>query len=68
MSMSRMWPKFRKDYGPNVGLVIRDSSPVGWDWELVAGQIVGLLDLKRNPFDKGIWIISDAKDRIFRLL
>lgn len=68
MIVSRIQAKLEKDYGPDVALVIRDSSPVSWDWEMVLDQIKSMLNLKRNPFDKGIWIISFGKDRIFRIL
>ncbi len=68
MIVSRIQPKLNKDYGPNVALVIRDSSPLDWAWDVVTDQIADMLNLKRNPFDKGIWLISYSKDRIFRLL
>ena len=68
MIISRILPKLQKDYGSNVALVIRDSSPVCWDWDLVVDQIRNMLNLSRNPFDRGIWIISFRKDRIFRLV
>lgn len=68
MIANRIQSKLRKDYGSNTALVIRNSSAVEWDWPLVVDQIKDLLNLDRNPFDKGIWIISDSKDRIFRLL
>ncbi|HSW65482.1 MAG TPA: hypothetical protein VLH56_19555 [Dissulfurispiraceae bacterium] len=68
MIVTRILPKLQKDYGSNVALVIRDSSPVCWDWDLVVDQIKDMLNLQRNPFDKGIWIISFRKDRIFQLV
>lgn len=68
MIVNRILPKLQKDYGSNVALVIRDSSPVCWDWDLVVDQIKDMLNLQRNPFDKGIWIISFRKDRIFQLV
>jgi hypothetical protein len=68
MIVSRIQPKLNKDYGSNTALVIRDPSPIDWDWGLVADQIKGLVDLTRNPFEKGIWVISYSKDRICRLL
>ena len=68
MIVSRILPKFQKDYGSNVALVIRDASPVCWDWDLVVDQIRDMLNLPRNPFDKGICLISFRKDRIFRLV
>jgi len=68
MIVSRIQSKLNKDYGSNVALVIRDSSPLDWDWDMVTDQLIDMLNLKRNPFDKGIWLISYSKDRIFRLL
>lgn len=68
MIMDRILPKLQKDYGSNVALVIRDLSPVCWDWDLVVEQIKSMLNVHRNPFDKGIWIISFRKDKIFRLV
>jgi len=67
MILSRIQKKLAKDYGSNTALVIRDVSGVGWNWDLVTNKIVDLLDSKRNPYDKGIWIISHSKDRIFRI-
>lgn len=64
----RIQPKLSKDYGTNAALVVRDSSPLDWDWNLVADQVNIMLNLKRNPFDKGIWIISYSKDKIFKIL
>ena len=68
MIVSRIQSKLSKDYGSNAALVVRDSSPLDWDWNLVTDQIKNMLNLKRNPFDKGIWIISYSKDKIFRIL
>lgn len=68
MIVCRIKPKLEKDYGHNVALVIRDSSPLDWDWDLVVDHIKNRLNLLGNPFDKGIWIISYSKDKIFRLL
>ena len=68
MIASRIQPKLLKDYGPNAALVIRDSSPLDWAWDTTTDRIAELLNLERNPFDKGIWLISYSKDRIYRLL
>lgn len=68
MIVSRIQPKLRKDYGSNTALIIRDSSPIGWDWYMVTDQIKDQLNLDRNPFDKGVWIITSLKDKIFRVL
>ncbi len=68
MIVSRIQLKFKKDYGKNAALVIRDVSPVGWDWDMVIDKIKSCLNLERNPFDKGIWIITYRKDKIYRIL
>jgi len=68
MIVSRIQPKLKKDYGANVALVIRDASPVGWDWDMVIDQIKSHLRLERNPFDKGIWIITYRKDKLYKIL
>lgn len=68
MIVSRIRPKLRKDYGKNVALAVRDTSPVGWDWVLVLDEIKYRLKLDRNPFDKGIWIITFRMDDILRIL
>jgi hypothetical protein len=68
MIVSRIQSKLKRDYGPNAALVIRDASPVGWDWDMVIDQIKSQLNLERNPFDKGIWIITYLKDKILRVL
>ncbi|MEW6388210.1 MAG: hypothetical protein AB1491_11905 [Thermodesulfobacteriota bacterium] len=63
----RIRKKLNKDYGRNTALVIRDTSPLDWDWSMVIDSVKQSLDLSRNPFDKGIWIVSYDKDRIFLL-
>lgn len=68
MIVRRIQPKLKNNYGPNVALVVRSSSPLNWDWESVADQIKSKLNLVRNPFDKGIWVIPNSKDRIIRLV
>ena len=68
MIVSRIKPKLKKDYGPNVALVIRDTSPLDWAWDVTTDIIAELLNLEHNPFEKGIWLISYSKDRIYKLL
>jgi len=68
MIVGRILPKLKKDYGSNAGLVIRDTSPVCWDWKLVIDNIRQILTPQRNPFDKGIWLISFRKDKIYRII
>ena len=57
-----------KRFGPNTALVVRDTSGVDWDWDLVADTVKQSLHGIGNPFDEGIWILSTAKDRIFRVV
>jgi hypothetical protein len=68
MIVNRILPKLQNDYGSNVALVVQDSSSVCWDWDLVVDNIKDMLSSQRNPFDKGIWIESFRKDRIFRIV
>jgi hypothetical protein len=66
--VQRIRAKMNKRYGPNTALVVRDTSGVDWDWDLVADTVKESLDLIANPFDQGIWVLSTAKDRIFRVV
>ncbi len=68
MIVSRIQRKLEKDYGFNVALVVRDSPGVNWNWVMVCDQIKSMLNLERNPFDKGIWVIPDSEDKIIRLV
>jgi len=68
MLICRMQKKLEKDYGVNVALVIRDTSPVCWDWELSLDDIRRMLDSQKISYDKGIWLLSFSKDRIYRVL
>ena len=68
MLISRVLNKFDKDYGKNTALVVRDISPVDWDWDLVRDEILKAIESKKNPFDKGIWIISSGKDKLWQIL
>ncbi len=65
--ISRIKPKFKKDYGKNVALVIRDTSPLNWEWDTAIDQIKLQLNLNENPFNKGIWIITYTMDKIYRI-
>lgn len=65
--VERIKGKMMNDYGANVALVIRDSSGVDWDWDDVIPSIRSRLDLMKNPFSRGIWLLSRAKDRLFEI-
>jgi hypothetical protein len=59
--------KLVKRYGDNVALVVRDTSPCDWDWELEVDAIRRQLAGKTNAFSCGIWVLSAGKDRIVRV-
>ena len=63
----RIQSKLDKDYGENVALLVRDTSGVPWDWTSDADNLKESLDLSKNNYDKGIWIITRDKKRIFRI-
>jgi hypothetical protein len=68
MAKNRIQPKLDKDYGSNTALVVRDVSPLGWSWEAVLDDLASSLDLRNNPFDKGIWLIAFSSNKIFRIV
>lgn len=65
--VERIMDKMKKDYGPNAALVVRDSSGVNWDWDDVIPSINSRLGSMRSPFSHGIWLLSRAKDRLFKI-
>lgn len=68
MVMGQIQKKLKKNYGPNTALIIRHVSGVDWDWGVEVDNIKSMLASSHNPYDKGIWIISNNKDRIFSIL
>jgi hypothetical protein len=68
MVVKRIEKKLTKRYGPNTALVVRDTSGVDWDWDLVVDAIKDRLKSVHNPFDMGIWILFSSKNRIFRVV
>ena len=66
----RILAKMSKDYGKNVALVVRDVSPLDWDWDLCLSELTKKLKNIRNPFDEGVWILttSQNQNKIFRVL
>ena len=65
--VGRLQNKMMNDYGSNAALVVQDTSGVDWDWDYVIPTIRSRLDLKKNPFSQGIWVLSRAKDRLFQI-
>ena len=60
--------KLLKRYGPNTALVVRDTCPLDLNWDLFLYQISKVLGNEYNPYDKGVWIINDSKDKTYRVL
>ena len=65
--VKRLKSKMKNDYGSNAALVVRDSSGVDWDWDEVNPAIRSRVDLTKNPFGRGIWLLSRVKDRLFQI-
>lgn len=56
--------KRHKDYGSNVALVIRQVFRIPWDFEVELDNIRSMIKLGKNPYDKGIWILSITEEII----
>ncbi len=66
---NRISEKMYKDYGTNVALVVRDTSPLGWNWDLEKAKLAQRLKNIPNPFDMGIWILTSSLDtKIYKIL
>ena len=67
---NRILGKMSKDYGKNTALVVRDVSPLEWDWNMCLLEFTKKLEKIHNPFDKGVWIFttSQNQNKIFRVL
>jgi hypothetical protein len=69
MAKNRIQSKINKmRYGPNTALVVRDTSGLRWSWETVLGDLASSLDLRNNPFDKGIWLFAFNSNQIFQIV
>lgn len=60
--------KLLNRYGANTALVVRDTSGVDWDWDCAVDELCNRLNILKNPFDKGIWIINNTKTKIYRII
>lgn len=65
--VSGLAAKMRKDYGGDVALVVRDTSPIDWDWDRAVDLIRDRINLSTCPFDRGIWLLSRSKDQLFEI-
>ena len=68
MLRSRILAKLKKDYGQNVALVIRDTSPLDWAWDGELDDIRAAIAQYDNAYDRGIWILSYRKDKLYRVV
>ena len=59
--------KLKKRYGSYTALVVRDTSPLSWNWDKVKEPLIVRLKLLENPFDKGIWILGYDKAKLYEL-
>lgn len=64
--VDRIRVKCQKRFGAHVALVLRQVSGIPWDFDLELRKIRALIDLRNNPYDKGIWILSIQRE-IFRI-
>lgn len=68
----RISEKLLKNYGSCVALVVRDISPLDWDWNWeiahIAEEVKKALNNRSTPFDKGIWILGHSKTKIWQIL
>lgn len=66
--LERIQKKFNKKYGPNVALIVKDTSPIDWGWEGISGEIQAQLKKYNHPYEKGIWLVSSSGTKITQLL
>lgn len=66
--VSRIAAKCENDYGRSTALVIRDSSGCDWEWDEAAAEIALKFGLRRNPFDRGVWLLTRTRDKLFQLV
>lgn len=63
----RINQKLVKCYGPDTALIVRDTSGLDWDWELVLEELKEKTNSKRYPFDKGIWLLNLMMTKLYRV-
>jgi hypothetical protein len=66
--IERLRAKLLKRFGQSTALVIRDTSGVDWDWDLVAPQIRAAIESVVNPYDRGVWVVNRMCSRVFRIV
>lgn len=66
--VARLAAKMQNDYGRDVALVVRDTSPIGWDWDQALDLIRDRINLSTCSFDRGVWLLSRSKDQLFEIV
>lgn len=68
----RISEKLLNNYGSGAALVVREISPLDWDWDgeiaHIAEEVKKRLNNRSTPFDKGIWILGHSKAKIWKIL
>lgn len=65
--IKRLSKKFEKSYGLNVALVVRGTSGVNWDWDLILPTVRQIFCGKRNPYERGVWLLSFNNTQLTRI-
>jgi len=64
---NRINKKLVNSYGQNTALVVRDTSGVDWDWNIVIEELKEMTKSVRGHFDKGIWILNHTKTKLYQV-
>ena len=67
-AVKRINKKLCRHYGSSAALVVRDASGIDWNWGLVVDDLKTQLDLARNPFDRGVWLLNGSMTEIHRVV
>jgi hypothetical protein len=60
--------KLNKHYGKNVALVVVSSSGVPWSWDRLTDELSRKLSSSRNPFDRGVWLVTRDGSECYQLI
>lgn len=63
----RINKKLVNSYGQNTALVVRDTSGVDWNWDIVIEELKEMTKSERGHFDKGIWILNYTKTKLYQI-
>ena len=63
----RIIKKLENSYGQNTALIVRDTSGVDWDWDVVIEELKEMTKSGNDRFDKGIWIMNRMKTKLYQV-